>query len=114
MSPSNLLPTATSTGSQQGNSIAVTAAAISQNQTMLSPYFPPLTNQPNSTQAMLRTTMQIRQMVSCQLSGQTVTMSATQASQRTTECSVPVIQPAAQTHDRTSPFVEDMMWVSNN
>ena len=114
-STSSLLPAVTSISNQQVNSNAVTTAGVSQSQTseaMPPPYFPPLTNTLTTTEATLRTTMQIRQLVSCQLSGQTVTMSTVQASQSTSECSIPVIQPAAQSYDRNPPFVENMAWVS--
>ena len=109
------LPATTLATNQLGNSNAATG--ISQNQTsesQLSPYFSSSTNAPTSAQAMLRTTLQIRQMVACQVSGQTVTMSATQASERTAECSIPVIQPAVPWNDRGSPLGQDMTWVSHD
>lgn len=59
--------------------------------------------------------MQLHQMVSYQLAGQSVAMSTmtTQASQSTSNCSVPVIQPVVTPQsDRSSPLVEDMTWVS--
>lgn len=116
-SESNGSPASPSTSAfnQQENSNA--ALGILQNQTsgsQLSPYFPPSTSAPTSTQAILRTTVHIRQMVTGKLSGQAVTMATTQASQRTMECSVPVNQLALPSNDRSSPFVQDMTWVSQD
>lgn len=63
---------------------------------------------PLSAQAVLRNTVQMRQMNTWQHSGQTVIVSTTQALQKTTECSASVNQPAGFTN-----FGEDdMMWVS--
>lgn len=102
----------TSTANQQINPVT---AGIQQNQvpgSTSSPYFPSSTNSAQtSTQALLRTAVQLRQMVSSQLSGQTVAMS--QVSQSTTQYSVPVIQPVVQPYDRSSSFVEDMTWAKN-
>ena len=112
------LPATTLAANQQGNSNA--AAAISQNQTsesQLSPFSSSSTNASTSAQAMLRTTLQIRQMVAYQVSGQTVAMAATQASERTTECSmtsIPVVQPVVPSNDRSSLFGQDMTWVSHD
>ena len=108
-SPSNLITSAT-------------AAGIAQNQSsgsVQSPYFPASSNTQSvpacsqlATQAVVRSTMQLHQMVSCQLSGQTVAMSTmtTQASQ--SQSSLPVIQPVVPQLDRSSALVQDMMWVS--
>ena len=60
-----------------------------------------------SAQSVLRTTVQLRQMVSSQLSGNTVAISQMSTTQYST-C-VPVIQSLG---DRVSPVVEDMTWVS--
>ena len=60
-----------------------------------------------SAQSVLRTTVQLRQMVSSQLSGNTVAVSQMSTTQYST-C-VPVIQSLG---DRVSPVVEDMTWVS--
>ena len=60
-----------------------------------------------SAQSVLRTTVQLRQMVSSQLSGNTVAVSQMSTTQYST-C-VPVIQSIG---DRVSPVVEDMTWVS--
>ena len=114
---SNGSPSSSSTSAfnQQENPNA--APGILQNQTsgsQLSPYFPPSTNAPTGTQAILRTTVQMRQMVTAKLSGQTVAMATTQASQRTVECCVPVNRSALPSNDRSSPFVQDMMWVSQD
>lgn len=103
-------------------------AGISQNQSsapQLSPYFPSSTNtqtanlQPvsSSNQAAVRSVVQLHQMVSYQLAGQTVTMSTTttttQATTSTTDCPAPVTQQMGMHADQSSPFVEDMAWVSN-
>ncbi|XP_068758816.1 helicase ARIP4-like isoform X1 [Montipora capricornis] len=69
-----------------------------------------------SAQAVLRTTVQMRQMMACQQSGQTVIVSTTQASENTTECSAPVVEPAALINDHSSTVVaedDDMMWAKN-
>ncbi|KAJ7354906.1 hypothetical protein OS493_029468 [Desmophyllum pertusum] len=109
-SPSNLITSAT-------------AAGIAQNQSsgsVQSPYFPASSNTQSvpacsqlATQAVVRSTMQLHQMVSCQLSGQTVAMSTmtTQASQ--SQSSLPVIQPVVPQLDRSSALVQDMMWAKN-
>ena len=60
-----------------------------------------------SAQSVLRTTVQLRQIVSSQLSGNTVAISQMSTTQYST-C-VPVIQSLG---DRVSPAVEDMTWVS--
>lgn len=102
-------------------------AGISQNQSsapQLSPYFPSSTNtqtanlQPvsSSNQAAVRSVVQLHQMVSYQLAGQTVTMSTTTTTQATTsatDCPAPVTQQMGMHADQSSPFVEDMAWVSN-
>ena len=73
----------------------------------------PVMSAPLSAQAVLRNTVQMRQMNTWQHSGQTVIVSTTQALQKTTECSASVNQPAGFTNDRSSNFGEDdMMWVS--
>ena len=107
------------------NTSAMTAG-IAQNHSsgsMLSPYFPSSTNSQTvnipsvpagsqvATQAVVRSTMQLHQMVTGQLSGQAVTMT-TQASQSVQDSSVSVIQPVVPQFDRSSPLVEDMTWVS--
>ena len=58
--------------------------------------------------------MQLHQMVSYQLAGQTVTMSTTttQATMSASDCSTPVVQPVITKSDYSSPFVQDMAWVS--
>lgn len=66
----------------------------------------PVMSAPLSAQAVLRNTVQMRQMNTWQHSGQTVIVSTTQALQKTTECSASVNQPAGFTN-----FGEDdMMW----
>ena len=109
-------------------------AGISQNQSsasQLSPYFPSSTNaqtanlQPVSacsqlaTQAVVRSIVQLHQTVSYQLVGQTATMSSsttttttTQATTSTDDCPAPVTQQMVTQANQSSPFVEDMAWVS--
>ena len=55
--------------------------------------------------------MQLHQMVSYQLAGQTVAVSTmtTQTSQSTSNN---VMQPVATQSERSSPFAEDITWVS--
>ena len=67
-----------------------------------------------ATQAVVRSTTQLHQMVSYQLAGQTVTVSTTttQATQSTSNCSAPVTQPVVTQPDRSSSLVEDVTWVS--
>ena len=93
-SPLNLPQTVSSAANQEINTNAMTSA-MSQNLAS------------TSAQSVLRTTVQLRQMVSSQLSGNTVAVSQMSASQYST-C-VPVIQSLG---DRVSPVVEDMTWVS--
>lgn len=58
--------------------------------------------------------MQLQQMVSYQLAGQTVTMSTTttQATTSRSDCPALVTQQVVMPADRSSAFVEDMAWVS--
>lgn len=63
--------------------------------------------------------MQLHQMVSYQLAGQSVTMSTTtttttttQATTSTRDCPAPVSQQMIMQADQSSPFAEDMSWVS--
>ena len=93
-SPLNLPQTVSSAANQEINTNAMTSA-MSQNLAS------------TSAQSVLRTTVQLRQMVSSQLSGNTVAVSQMSATQYST-C-VPVIQSLG---DRVSPVVEDMTWVS--
>lgn len=60
--------------------------------------------------------MQLHQTVSYQLAGQTVTMSTTttQATMGASDCSMPVVQPVVMKSDYSSPFVQDMAWVSGS
>ena len=90
----NLPQTVSSAANQEINTNAMTSA-MSQNLAS------------TSAQSVLRTTVQLRQMVSSQLSGNTVAVSQMSATQYST-C-VPVIQSLG---DRVSPAVEDMTWVS--
>ena len=94
-SPLNLPQTVSSAANQEINTNAMTTSAMSQNLAS------------TSAQSVLRTTVQLRQMVSSQLSGNTVAVSQMSATQYST-C-VPVIQSLG---DRVSPVVEDMTWVS--
>ena len=94
-SPLNLPQTVSSAANQEINTNAMTTSAMSQNLAS------------TSAQSVLRTTVQLRQMVSSQLSGNTVAVSQMSATQYST-C-VPVIQSIG---DRVSPVVEDMTWVS--
>lgn len=74
----------------------------------------PVMSAPLSAQAVLRNTVQMRQMNTWQLSSQTVIVSTAQALQKTTECSASVNQPTGLTNDRSCNFGEDdMMWVSS-
>ena len=90
----NLPQTVSSAANQEINTNTMTSA-MSQNLAS------------TSAQSVLRTTVQLRQMVSSQLSGNTVAVSQMSATQYST-C-VPVIQSLG---DRVSPVVEDMTWVS--
>ena len=90
----NLPQTVSSAANQEINTNAMTSA-MSQNLAS------------TSAQSVLRTTVQLRQMVSSQLSGNTVAVSQMSTTQYST-C-VPVIQSLG---DRVSPAVEDMTWVS--
>ena len=118
-----------STSADRGDSLSNPTAGISQSQSsasQLSPYFPSSTTTQTAnvqpvpacsqlaTQAVVRSTMQLHQMVSYQLAGQTVTMSTTttQATTSTSDCPAPVAQQVVTQPDRSSPFVEDMAWVS--
>ena len=94
-SPLNLLQTVGSAANQEINTNAVQTSAMSQNLAS------------TSAQSVLRTTVQLRQMVTSQLSGHTVAVSQMSTTQYST--SVPVIQSLG---DRVSPVVEDMIWVS--
>ena len=94
-SPLNLPQTVSSAANQEINTNAMTTSAMSQNLASI------------SAQSVLRTTVQLRQMVSSQLSGHTVAVSQMSTTQYST-C-VPVIQSLG---DRVSPVVEDMTWVS--
>ena len=94
-SPLNVPQTVSSAANQEINTNAMTTSAMSQNLAS------------TSAQSVLRTTVQLRQMVSSQLSGNTVAVSQMSATQYST-C-VPVIQSLG---DRVSPVVEDMTWVS--
>ena len=94
-SPLNLPQTVSSAANQEINTNAVTTSAMSQNLAS------------TSAQSVLRTTVQLRQMVSSQLSGHTVAVSQMSTTQYST-C-VPVIQSLGE---RVSPVVEDMTWVS--
>ena len=94
-SPLNLPQTVSSAANQEINTNAMTTSAMSQNLAS------------TSAQSVLRTTVQLRQMVSSQLSGNTVAVSQMSTTQYST-C-VPVIQSLG---DRVSPVVEDMTWVS--
>ena len=93
--PLNLPQTVSSAANQEINTNAVQTSAMSQNLAS------------TSAQSVLRTTVQLRQMVSSQLSGHTVAVSQMSTTQYST-C-VPVIQSLG---DRGSPVVEDMTWVS--
>jgi len=116
-------------GDSLSNSLSNATAGISQCQSsasQLSPYFPSSTTTQTAnvqpvpacsqlaTQAVVRSTMQLHQMVSYQLAGQTVTMSTTttQATTSTSDCPAPVAQQVVTQPDRSFPFVEDMAWVS--
>ena len=94
-SPLNLPQTVSSAANQEINTNAMTTSAMPPNLAS------------TSAQSVLRTTVQLRQMVSSQLSGNTVAISQMSTTQYST-C-VPVIQSLG---DRVSPVVEDMTWVS--
>ena len=120
-----------SISADRGGSPSNAMAGISQNPSsaiQVSPHFPlPLSTNTQTgnvqpvpacpqlaTHAVVRSTMQLHQMVSYQLAGQTVTMSTTtmQATTSTSDCSAPVVQQVVTQPDSSSPFVEDMAWVS--
>ena len=117
-------------GGSPSDVVPASTAGISQNHSsgsQLSPYFSSSSNSQTvniqpipacsqlANQSVVRSAMQLHQMVSYQLAGQTVAMSTvmTQATQSTSNnCSMPVIQPVAAQSERSSPLVEDMAWVS--
>ena len=124
-----------SISADRGSSPSNDMAGILQNQSsasQLSPYFPSSTNaqttnlQPVSacsqlaTQAVVRSIVQLHQTVSYQLVGQTATMSSstttttttTQATTSTGDCPAPITQQMVTQANQSSPFVEDMAWVS--
>lgn len=117
-----------SISADRGGSPSNAVASISQNQcsaSQLSPYFPSSTNTqtanlqpvPASTQAVVTSVMQLHQMVSYQLAGQSVTMSTTttttQATTSTSDCPAPVSQQMITQADQSSSFAEDMAWAKN-